>query len=364
MNGAARALLISVSLAALSACSNGMDFDLRGLAGGFTTADAARGAKTTARPQPDARGVISYPTYQVAVARDGESIAEMATRLGLGANELGRYNGIPPETKLRSGEIIALPRRVDGSSSAPTAEGTIDVTTLAGNALDRVGETGTSSPGTPANEPVRHQVQRGETAYSIAKLYNVPVRALADWNSLDSNLSVREGQYLLIPTTTGERTASAEPAAGTGLPGGVSVASEQPTTETALPAAEPVTTAPATTSSARMVMPVDGTVTRQWEKGKSDGIFIAAAEGSPVRAAADGTVAKVTKDTSQVTVIVIRHANNVLTVYVGVDQISVKKGDKVAQGQIIAKVAAGNPPFVQFQVREGITSVDPMGYLK
>ena len=48
-------------------------------------------------------------------------------------------------------------------------------------------------------EPVRHRVERGETAFSIARLYDVPVRTLAEWNGLGSDFSVREGQFLLIP---------------------------------------------------------------------------------------------------------------------------------------------------------------------
>ena len=129
--------LLSVSLLALASCTDDggfadLDFDLRGLAGGFSTTEAARGARTAAKPQPDARGVISYPTYDVALARSGETVAQMASRLGLGANELGRYNGLPPDTPLRGGEILALPRKVGGAGApgAATAAGTIDVTKI------------------------------------------------------------------------------------------------------------------------------------------------------------------------------------------------------------------------------------------
>ena len=49
------------------------------------------------------------------------------------------------------------------------------------------------------SEPIRHKVSRGETAFTISRLYNVSIRSLADWNGLDSNYTIREGQYLLIP---------------------------------------------------------------------------------------------------------------------------------------------------------------------
>lgn len=375
-----RASFLLAATAALVGCSgrDGLDFDLRGLAGGFTTADAARGASSTTRPAPDARGVISYPTYDVAVARGGETVADMAGRLGLGANELGRYNGIPPQTTLRSGEIIALPRRVGKNAPTPgaaTAGGTIDVATLAGNALDRVGPSGPAAAGTTgASQPVRHQVARGETAYSIARQYGVSVRALAEWNSLDSNLSVREGQYLLIPVGEAPAAAPTQTVATTELPGTGSATPLPPSAAAPLPAANAVTTTPApatpdlgadrtAASGARMVMPVEGSIVRAFQKGRTDGIDISAKAGAPVRAAAAGTIAAITRDTEQVPILVLRHKGNLLTVYAGIDNIKVSKGDSVSRGQTLATVRAGNPPFLHFQVREGTQAVDPMGYL-
>ena len=70
-------------------------------------------------------------------------------------------------------------------------------------------------------EPTRHKVARGETAFSIARSYNVSAKALADWNGLGADLAVREGQYLMIPTPTGapvEEVAAAETAPGNGSP--------------------------------------------------------------------------------------------------------------------------------------------------
>ena len=60
---------------------------------------------------------------------------------------------------------------------------------------------------------------------------------------------------------------------------------------------------------------------------------------------------------------VIRHANNLLTVYTNLDNLTVEKGTDVTQGQTIGKVRAGNPSFLHFEVRQGLESVDPTGYL-
>ena len=131
-------ILSTCALAVLAACDDPLDFDLRGLGGGFTTSQAAQTA-TEDRPRPDQRGVISYPGYQVAVAERGDTLADVAARVGLPPNELGRFNGIEPDVPLRAGEVIALPRRVAEPSPAtgaattgPIQPSTVDVTTLAG----------------------------------------------------------------------------------------------------------------------------------------------------------------------------------------------------------------------------------------
>ena len=67
-------VMMAVSMSALLAgCMDGLDFDMRGaMGGGLDTSDAALGV-TAPRPDADDRGVISYPNYQVAVARRGDT---------------------------------------------------------------------------------------------------------------------------------------------------------------------------------------------------------------------------------------------------------------------------------------------------
>ena len=109
-----RALGLTVSLAALSACTGGqpgmlsdLDWDFRSGGNTFDTTDAARQA-TAARPSPDANGVISYPGYQVAVARRGDTVGSVAARAGINPAELASYNAIQPNATLRDGEVLQL----------------------------------------------------------------------------------------------------------------------------------------------------------------------------------------------------------------------------------------------------------------
>jgi murein DD-endopeptidase MepM/ murein hydrolase activator NlpD len=367
----------------LTACvkTSELDWDLRSAGTGLNTSSAAREAGP--RPAADSNGVISYPGYQVAVARRGDTVAAIASRVGLQADALAKYNALRPTDVLNEGEILALPSRVSAAPAAgtgsviggPVQGGPIDVTTIATTALDRVGTTTPAASATkPAagGEPVRHRVARGETAFSIARSYNVSAKSLADWNGLGSDLAVREGQYLIIPVA-----GAPAPLVDDSAPGAGSQTPEPPSAKKPLPEEKvaPAATKPKEvpaspemsaerTKSTTFAMPVDGKIIRGYVKKKNDGIDIAAAAGTAVKAAADGTVAAVTKDTEGTPIVVIRHADNILTVYAGVDGVALAKGAKVKRGQKIATVRAGSPAFLHFEVRKGVDSVDPMPYLQ
>ncbi|MDU8926663.1 LysM peptidoglycan-binding domain-containing protein [Alisedimentitalea sp. MJ-SS2] len=393
---------LAIGALALSACDQPLDLDLRGaFGGGLNTADAARQA-TAKRPKPDDRGVISYPNYQVAIAKRGDTLADVAARVGTDANALARYNGIATTDLLRPGEVVALPRRVAEPSPATGSATTgpiqppgVDITTLASSAIARADsqkvETTTLPAATPPPEPKiargiepkRHKVQRGETAYTIARLYGVSVRSLAEWNGLGSDFAIQEGRYLLIPVPevapqkpAKKQQPETEPP-GTGTPTPTPPSSTQPLPkESTKPLAEAKAEAKTTTTdlgktqtkvstgSGKLAYPVQGKIIREFVKGKTDGIDIAAAAGTSITAAEAGTVAAITSDPDQVPIIIVKHAKNLVTVYANVANIAVKKGDKVRRGQKLAAIRSGKSSYVHFQVLEGFDRVDPMPYLK
>jgi murein DD-endopeptidase MepM/ murein hydrolase activator NlpD len=380
-----RAMLCGTTLLALSACADGFDLDLRGSTGNkFDTTNAAINA-TQDRSRPDERGVITYPNYQVAVAQRGDTVASVAQRIGADVTDLARYNGLSPETQLRQDEVLALRNPVSnlptatsgGATSTPSA---VDITALAQGAIDSTPVSTSALPAaSPAGpEPVRHRVARGETAFTIARLYNVSVRSLADWNGLGKELSVREGQYLLIPVAQGTAETAPTPLAATTNPGAGSPTPTPPSAvkplpqETPVVAAAPVVAPPApvlekptkVASEGRMAFPVQGPIIREYAKGKNDGIGIGASAGTSVKSAAAGTVAAITENSDNLPIIVVKHPDNLLTVYANVDNLKVKKGDTVSRGQQLASVRAGSSDFLHFEVREGFDSVDPLPYLQ
>lgn len=389
-----RVIWAGVASVTLVACTD-FDMDMRDVGNGFDTSSALQ--QLPGRPRPDDRGVISYPNYQVVVARRDDTIRGIAIRLGLDPEALAAYNGIAPDAILRRDEIIALPTRVAEPSLATGVGPTgvtqpFDVTAVATTALDRADASTTPvtatalqpaaiapaagpTSATQGAEPIRHQVLRGETVFSISRLYDVPVTAIAEWNALDSEFTIREGQYLLIPRgATGPRpapTTVTAPGAGTQTPVPPSAATPLPNDTSATPLAAAVApaapdlgtpTAPAT-SSARFLTPVAGAIIRAYTPGQNEGIDIGVAAGTDVKAADGGTVAAVTTDTSGGGIVVIRHSDGLLTVYTQLQDLAVAKDSTVSRGQTIGKVRSGDPSFLHFEVRRGLQSLDPTDYL-
>lgn len=378
MNFPVKLVAAGTALTMLSGCLDALDFDFRGgLGSQFDTTDAALQA-TQRRPDPDNRGVISYPNYQVAVARRGDTVRDLAERIGLGATALARHNGLEPGDSLRNGETLYLPQRV------AEAGGNVDIAALAGPAIDNASTAPVQTTALPLapvaapppkTEPLRHKISRGETAYTIARLYRVSVRSLADWNGLGPDYAIREGQYLMIPVAATEDEPGAPLAATTPLPGTGSPTPTPPSAATALPEdekpadVEVASVAPdlgqtqTFTGKGRMSPPVQGKVIREYSKGKNNGIDFSAAAGTAVTAAAEGTVAAITVDADKIRIVVLRHANNLMTVYYNVSDVSVSKGATVKRGQKLASVPSGKN-YVHFEVRKGFDSVDPQPYLQ
>lgn len=383
-----RLLGLGASLLALTACmdTGNLDWDMR--AGGGDTSDAARQA-TAAAPTADANGILSYPDYQLAKARRGDTVAAMAARLGLSAEALARSNALRPTDPLREGEMLLLPSRVSAtpqpaaiaSGGIAGGGGPIDISSIATTALDAAGPTPVAaSPAASqpiSGQPLTHRVARGETAFTIARTYNVSAKALADWNQLGADMAVREGQTLIIPIATAPapnpEPVPTPPGAGSPTPEPPSAAKPLPDEKPEVAAAKPKATPPSpdlggqatAASAAKMAMPVAGKIIRGYDRKSNQGIDISAAAGAPVKAADAGTVTVISADTTGKGIVILRHANNLLTVYVGVGGVSVKKGDKVNRGQSIGTVAAGNPAFLHFEVRNtSKESFDPMTYLQ
>ena len=365
---------------ALSACENSslsnFDFDFRG--NSFDTSDAALQA-TQSRPKANELGIISYPTYQIAVARRDDTIESMAERLGQNPGELARYNGLAEGERLRNGEVLALPRT--GSRGGQYLESSdeieettlskdINVLELADNALKVAGGSAnnqldrTSSDAKNLMDPIKHNVVRGETVFTISRLYNISVRSLADWNGLDSDYTLREGQILIIPLVDKKATKNTQKEIDeSAVPAPPSSKKPQPRNVNTQEFSKSTDTKISVPENGKMAYPLEGLVIREYSKNINDGIDFTARAGTKVVAADTGLVATVTEDINQIAIVVLKHPGNILTVYANLTNINVSTNQNVYRGDILGEIPDGDPPYLHFEIREGFESVDPLEYL-
>ncbi len=124
-----------------------------------------------------------------------------------------------------------------------------------------------------------------------------------------------------------------------------------------------------TPSTAGLIWPVSGPVTSPfgWRWGRMHtGIDIGVPDGTPIHAAAAGTVIYATWMQGYGNLVVIDHGNGLATAYAHQSQIAVSYGQQIGQGDVIGYVGCTGHcfgPHLHFEVRVNGEPVDPLGYL-
>src|SRR3954470_16353006 len=127
------------------------------------------------------------------------------------------------------------------------------------------------------------------------------------------------------------------------------------------------------TSCALPQWPVGGTMTsaygfrmRGWHPEFHEGVDVAAAEGTPVKAMRSGTVVKAGAMTGYGQAIIIQHGKSVRTLYGHLSRINVKEGARVDGGTVIGNVGhTGNAtgPHLHFEIWRSDRAEDPVNLL-
>jgi murein DD-endopeptidase MepM/ murein hydrolase activator NlpD len=204
---------------------------------------------------------------------------------------------------------------------------------------------------------VWHKVESGDSASSLAKRYGASPDAVIELNDLPQNGSLADRLEVFIPKKGGKPP-------GTGAP---------PAESTARRKTQVLSGKSSCGDNGYPCIdwPVKGSIISTFgprSSGHHDGIDIAAKRGTPVKASLDGTVLYCGNEISGYgNMIIIRHKNNILTVYAHNDKNLVKEGTRVTRGQVVAQVGnSGNSKQLQlhFEVRRNEKPVNPLLYLK
>ena len=307
--------------------------------------------------QPDIRGVVTYNKYQVVVANGNETVADIAKRLGLDPRKFALFNGLVGSYRPRQGELLALNKNL---AQVKEKNSNVWSEKNAKNVLEQLKEKKRTAA--TKKELAKHKVEAGETIYSIARLYNVSVTSLAKLNSLDAEFTIYIGQLLLVPISQKKIKLSNK--------------NIKPARENINPnknsSQNPSNSEEISNLKTQFLRPVKGKIINKYnpnsDKRKNQGIDFQVLPGSNVYAVSDGRVALVTDNTENFgKIVLIRHENNLISIYGRVAKVLVKKNEPVKKGQKIGSMVGRtkdgqNFTILHFEIRKGTKSVNPENY--
>jgi murein DD-endopeptidase MepM/ murein hydrolase activator NlpD len=271
---------------------------------------------------------------------------------------------------------------------------------------DLISENGLAAPyGLSVGQKLRlpamrmHTVAAGDTLYSISRAYSVDLNSLARENNIAAPYGLSVGQKLRLPAAvqgSGMPADSARAAATALAPaaaaGNIGEAAKPAAAGTSsAPKAAAVPPAPpkkisSTTAGGRVAKlsaaparagtkfswPVRGKIISEFGAKKNglynDGINIAAAAGTAVRAAENGVVAYAGNELKGMgNLVIIQHTGGWMTVYAHMDSMHVKRGAKISVGDkvgAVGKTGKVSEPQLHFEIRKGTKAYNPTKQMK
>lgn len=201
--------------------------------------------------------------------------------------------------------------------------------------------------------PGTYVVKEGEYIYSIARELGIDWQELLQSNGLGQNDVVRPGDVLLVPLGARTATTGTTSRETTALPGDESIA------DAADLAVEAVTTAPSATTAA-LLWPHPGE--RETWDGRFRGVVMSGESGDVFQSVTSGVVSFVGPFTSFGKLILVRAENGYLYGYAGADRVEVVPGQRVSNGTVLGSVGV-SPAFqsarVLFTVWRNNRYIDP-----
>jgi len=203
---------------------------------------------------------------------------------------------------------------------------------------------------------IYHVVERHQTLYRICKTYQVDLKEVASANGITDRSRIQTGQRIFIPGA--KRVLKVEIHID-------DVVAEETGTEK-----EKVVEKP-DSKEVDFIWPVEGKrgdLFEEAERKMHQGVDILAPAGTPVKASRSG---RVTYSGNAIrgygNLIILRHSEELVTVYAHNQVNLVEEGNWVEREQIIARVGrTGNAsgPHLHFEIRKNNKAVNPLLFLK
>ncbi|MCF7911054.1 MAG: peptidoglycan DD-metalloendopeptidase family protein [Candidatus Cloacimonetes bacterium] len=211
-----------------------------------------------------------------------------------------------------------------------------------------------------------HRVEKGEDLSIIAQIYGLDLLDLVHYNNITS-WELEEGKEIYLSENI--QTVATKPSP-VKKPGKVSAApAAKVAVKTAEPAAQPRAEEEISAPGQLQYLPVETyKITRRFNKTeRHQGIDLAAPAGTPVYAVYDGTVVYSGVQKGYGNLVILEHADRLMTVYAHNETNIVETGESIKAGEKIASVgstgrSSGN--HLHFEIRKAGQPLDPEPYLK
>ena len=339
---------------------------------------------STNRYDPQPTPSLANPGDSIEV-QSGDTLYGISRRHNVSVAELMQLNNMT-SPNLKLGQRLYLPQGVAAHQSPAPVTQTASI----------------QPPPPPSNYGGgrfngTYTVRPGDSLYGISRSYGVSAAELQQANGITDVRSVKAGTVLRVPGSGGgydtaqppvQHVAVTPPPASqpqqTYQNAGPSTAQQptmlngsQPSSNYTQVATRNVNTnvAPprqSVASNDKLRWPVSGRIIsgfgQRSDGTHNDGINMSVPMGTSVHAAESGTVAYAGSELKGYgNLILLRHDNGWVTAYAHNDQLTVKRGDKVQRGQVIAtagRTGSVDQPQVHFELRQGSKPVDPVPFLE
>jgi murein DD-endopeptidase MepM/ murein hydrolase activator NlpD len=207
----------------------------------------------------------------------------------------------------------------------------------------------TAGPPPKKTQGIYHVVRPGENLFRIGQAYDINHETLASLNNIRDPSQLRAGQRILIPGATRQ------------LPVDIITPAEPPSEGPSLPEA-------AESGAERFLWPVSGTINSGFgPRGATfhDGVDVSASEGTPIRAIEKGEVIYSDQLKGYGNIVIVRHADGIVSVYAHNQANLVREGQMVSRGEVVATVGSTGRvtgPHLHFEIRKNNTAQDPSRY--
>jgi lipoprotein NlpD len=205
---------------------------------------------------------------------------------------------------------------------------------------------------------VYHVVERHQTLYRICKTYGVDIKQVASLNGISDHSKIEVGQRIFVPGAKKILKVEIVIDDVVAEPGEGDKEREKERPRTAYRKLD-------------FIWPVEGKFGDVFEESESkrhQGIDIRSALGTPIKASSAGVVVYSGNTIRGYgNLIILRHSEELVTVYAHNQVNLVEEGTWVGKGYVIGRVGqTGNAtgPHLHFEIRRNNKAVDPLLYLK